>query len=188
MFERVADLYHDLDEGMKPISVLFPYLPTAFHRKRDAARAALADIFRGIIMVRRAAGAKEDDLLQVRAPASAAAACAAALAAAVKALLASTHAHTPHPPAHLPSLCPPTPPTQHIHTNTQHLIDARYQKVNGGRELTTDEITGLMIAILFAGQHTSSVTSSWTGLYMIANPATWKVRRRVVAGGRASGG
>ena len=33
MFKEVADLYHDLDDGMRPISVLFPYLPTEFHRK-----------------------------------------------------------------------------------------------------------------------------------------------------------
>jgi sterol 14-demethylase len=31
----VADLLHDLDDGMRPISVFFPYLPTAFHKKRD---------------------------------------------------------------------------------------------------------------------------------------------------------
>ncbi len=36
MFEEVATLLHDLDDGMRPISVMFPYLPTAFHRKRDA--------------------------------------------------------------------------------------------------------------------------------------------------------
>jgi hypothetical protein len=36
MFEEVSTLLHDLDDGMRPISVLFPYLPTAPHRKRDA--------------------------------------------------------------------------------------------------------------------------------------------------------
>ena len=39
----------------------------------------------------------------------------------------------------------------------------------GGRALTDDEITGLLIATLFAGQHTSSITSAWTGYFMIAN-------------------
>lgn len=29
---------------------------------------------------------------------------------------------------------------------------------------------GMLIAVLFAGQHTSSITSTWTGLYMIDNP------------------
>lgn len=36
MFEQVSSLLHDLDDGMRPISVMFPYLPTAPHRKRDA--------------------------------------------------------------------------------------------------------------------------------------------------------
>lgn len=36
-----------------------------------------------------------------------------------------------------------------------------------GRRLTEQEIAGLMIALLFAGQHTSSITSSWTGLQLL---------------------
>lgn len=39
----------------------------------------------------------------------------------------------------------------------------------GGRQLTEEEITGLLIAVLFAGQHTSSITTSWTGIFMAAN-------------------
>lgn len=66
MFKEVADLYHDLDDGMRPISVLFPYLPTEYHRKRDAARDALRAIFAKIIAARRANNTKEDDILQVR--------------------------------------------------------------------------------------------------------------------------
>lgn len=129
MFTEVASYYHDLDDGMRPISVFFPYLPTPFHRRRDAARDALGAIFRKIIASRRATGAKEDDILQV-------------------------------------------------------LIDSRYRNVYGGRQMTDSEITGLLIAILFAGQHTSSVTSTWTGLRMIANPQYYELaeeeQRRVV--------
>ena len=47
----------------------------------------------------------------------------------------------------------------------QAFIDARYKN---GKSLTDDEITGMLIAVLFAGQHTSSITSTWTGLYMLA--------------------
>ncbi|KAL4854977.1 Obtusifoliol 14-alpha demethylase [Chlorella vulgaris] len=122
MFREVADLYHDLDDGMRPISVIFPYLPTAFHRKRDAACAALHAIFKKVITSRRASAAKEDDILQV-------------------------------------------------------LIDSRYRNVYGGRATTDNEIAGLLIALLFAGQHTSSVTSSWTGYRMLANPQWWKASR-----------
>lgn len=51
----------------------------------------------------------------------------------------------------------------------QVFIDSRYKNVDGGRALTNDEVTGLLIAALFAGQHTSSITSAWTGLLMMAN-------------------
>ena len=35
MFDKVASLLHDLDEGMRPLSVIAPYFPTPYHRKRD---------------------------------------------------------------------------------------------------------------------------------------------------------
>lgn len=113
MFDRVAGLYHDLDDGMRPISVLFPYLPTEYHRKRDRAREQLKEIFAGIMARRRAEGVVGDDMLQT-------------------------------------------------------LMDGRYKSVNGGRQLNSDEVTGLLIALLFAGQHTSSTTSAWTGYFLAA--------------------
>lgn len=54
----------------------------------------------------------------------------------------------------------------------QSFIEARYRNVDGGRSLTEDEITGLLIAVLFAGQHTSSITSSWTGFCMLTHLVT----------------
>ncbi len=51
----------------------------------------------------------------------------------------------------------------------QVLIDSKYEKVYNGRMTNDKEICGLLIAMLFAGQHTSSITSSWTGLFMLAN-------------------
>jgi hypothetical protein len=56
----------------------------------------------------------------------------------------------------------------------QQFCDARYQNVYNGRQMTEEEITGLLIAVLFAGQHTSSITSSWTGYFMIKD----KVRQQ----------
>lgn len=35
-----------------------------------------------------------------------------------------------------------------------------------GSRITDEEVTGLLIALLFAGQHTSSITSSWLALYL----------------------
>jgi sterol 14-demethylase len=47
------------------------------------------------------------------------------------------------------------------------LLHCSYQNVNGGRASNEEEITGLLIAVLFAGQHTSSITSAWTGYHMV---------------------
>ena len=48
-------------------------------------------------------------------------------------------------------------------------INSKYRNVYGGRATTDEEITGFLIATLFAGQHTSSITSSWTGFFMLTN-------------------
>jgi sterol 14-demethylase len=50
----------------------------------------------------------------------------------------------------------------------QTFVDARYSDAYGGRQMTCDEICGMLIAALFAGQHTSSITSTWTGLYLFS--------------------
>ncbi len=36
-------------------------------------------------------------------------------------------------------------------------------------KLTDDQIVGLLIALLFAGQHTSSITSTWTSMFLAHN-------------------
>ena len=46
----------------------------------------------------------------------------------------------------------------------QTLMGARYKD---GRELTDNEITGILLTALFAGQHTSAVLATWTGLEVI---------------------
>ena len=35
-----------------------------------------------------------------------------------------------------------------------------------GRHLTDSEITGMLIGLLMAGQHTSSTTSAWLGFFI----------------------
>ena len=64
MFEEVSSLIHDLDQGMQPISVLAPHLPTSQHRKRDEARRELSRLFEPIIRKRRNGETHEDDMLQ----------------------------------------------------------------------------------------------------------------------------
>ncbi|XBH55264.1 hypothetical protein VPH35_077386 [Triticum aestivum] len=109
LFDDVSALFHDLDNGMQPISVIFPYLPIPAHRRRDQARTRLAEIFATIIKSRKASGQSEEDMLQC-------------------------------------------------------FIDSKYKN---GRQTTESEVTGLLIAALFAGQHTSSITSTWTGAYLL---------------------
>ncbi|KAI3409721.1 uncharacterized protein J3R85_018970 [Psidium guajava] len=111
LFDDVSVLFHDLDNGMLPISVIFPYLPIPAHRRRDQARKKLSEIFASIISSRKCAGKSEEDMLQC-------------------------------------------------------FIDSKYKN---GRPTTESEVTGLLIAALFAGQHTSSITSIWTGAYLLTN-------------------
>ena len=110
LFEDVAQLYQDLDEGLTPLSVFFPYLPLPAHKKRDAARDEMVRVFGRIMKSRREHPEEEhNDVLRV-------------------------------------------------------FMESRYRD---DRVLTDTEVAGLMIALLFAGQHTSSVTSSWTGLLLL---------------------
>lgn len=108
-----AELYQDLSDGMNHLSFFWANAPTERHRKRDAARAKIAQIFGKVIENRRATGEQHDDFLQV-------------------------------------------------------LVDAEYMD---GSKATTDEIVGLLLAALFAGQHTSNITSCWLGLSVLRRDA-----------------
>jgi len=57
----------------------------------------------------------------------------------------------------------------------QTLMEARY---SDGRALNEDEITGMLLAGMFAGHHTSSVTTAWTLIELLRNQGYLK---RVVA-------
>ena len=50
----------------------------------------------------------------------------------------------------------------------QALMHARYKD---GRALSDDEITGILLTVLFAGQHTSAVLATWTGLELVRAPS-----------------
>ena len=50
----------------------------------------------------------------------------------------------------------------------QTLMGARYRD---GRALTDDEISGILLTVLFAGQHTSAVLATWTGLELLGAPS-----------------
>eukprot|EP00005_Dracoamoeba_jomungandri_P002406 CAMPEP_0174251240 /NCGR_PEP_ID=MMETSP0439-20130205/1127_1 /TAXON_ID=0 /ORGANISM="Stereomyxa ramosa, Strain Chinc5" /LENGTH=404 /DNA_ID=CAMNT_0015331507 /DNA_START=45 /DNA_END=1256 /DNA_ORIENTATION=- len=113
LFEEVAELFHDLDQGLTTLSLFWPNAPTPKHRKRDKARLEMARLFGGVMRERRK-----------------------------------------HPEV--------------VHEDVlQMLMNATYRD---GTELTEEEVGGLMIALLFAGQHTSSITSTWTGLLLLHHP------------------
>jgi sterol 14-demethylase len=67
----------------------------------------------------------------------------------------------------------------------QTLMDASYKN---GTRLSDHEITGLLLAAMFAGHHTSSVTTAWTLLELLQHPAELdKVRDEIdttYAGGK----
>lgn len=48
----------------------------------------------------------------------------------------------------------------------QVFIDMTYKD---GTKLSNDEVVGLLIALLFAGQHTSSISSTWTAMFLAHN-------------------
>ena len=50
----------------------------------------------------------------------------------------------------------------------QTLMDARYKD---GHAPSDDEITGILLTVLFAGQHTSAVLATWTLLELMREPA-----------------
>eukprot|EP01132_Coremiostelium_polycephalum_P005024 gene5024-6253_t len=110
--DELADLYHELEEGLNPISFFFPNLPLPSFAKRDRARARVAEIFHKIIQERRRNPDEGDDVL--------------------KTLMNSTY--------------------------------------KDGTILQDEQIVGLMIGLLFAGQHTSSITLTYVIFYLMNNP------------------
>ena len=112
---EVAALLHDIDEGITPLAIIYPYLPTPAFRRRDAARARFVSLFGQIIADRRRQQAAE----------------------------------------------PNAPKPQDL---LQAFMTARYKD---GSTCSDDQITGLLIGALFAGQHTSSITSTWLALRVV---------------------
>jgi sterol 14alpha-demethylase len=118
MFAELQTLYHDLDEGLTPLTVLWSRAPTPEHFRRDKARKQLVELFGKVIKERREHPERSDgtDILSL-------------------------------------------------------FMDIKYKD---GSLITEEEVTGLLIALLFAGQHTSCTTSTWTLLLLLHNPAVLK--------------
>jgi sterol 14-demethylase len=114
MFAELQTLYHDLDEGLTPLTVFWSHAPTPEHRRRDKARKQLVELFGKVIKERRENPERSDgtDILSL-------------------------------------------------------FMDIKYKD---GTAITDEEVTGLLISLLFAGQHTSCTTSTWTLLLLLHNP------------------
>lgn len=112
LFLEVSHLYEQLDKGLTPLSIFFPYAPIKAHAKRDKARAEMSKLFSKVIARRRADPEGTSGKIDI----------------------------------------------------LQKLIDFKYKD---GTPFTDDEITGMLVAALFAGQHTSSITTTWTLLYLL---------------------
>jgi len=122
LYREVSKLYHDLDQGVTPLSVFLPNAPTRAHANRDRARIKMVELFSGVIKERRedpSRGGDGTDILSI-------------------------------------------------------FMDVKYKD---GRDITNEEVTGLLIALLFAGQHTSCITSTWTSLFIAKDR---NIMRRVI--------
>lgn len=51
--ESVAQIYHDLDGGFRPINFLFEWLPLPSYFKRDKAHVAMRNLFMSILQERK---------------------------------------------------------------------------------------------------------------------------------------
>jgi sterol 14-demethylase len=66
----------------------------------------------------------------------------------------------------------------------QTLMSARFAD---GTALTDDNITGMLLSLIFAGQHTSAVLAAWTGIELLRHPwygrAVTQEQQQVVGSG-----
>jgi len=53
-------------------------------------------------------------------------------------------------------------------------MNGRYSRVENKRKFNDDEIAGLLLAMLMAGQHTSSTTTAWLGFYVCRHPGLYQ--------------
>lgn len=109
-----AELYHDLDNGFKPINFIAPWMPLPQNRRRDYAHKKMERTYMEIIQARRDQGGKKnsEDMIW-------------------------------------------------------NLMSSAYKD---GTPLPDSEVAHLMIALLMAGQHTSSSMGAWIVLHIASRP------------------
>ncbi|MFI1184427.1 cytochrome P450 [Streptomyces sp. NPDC020799] len=120
-------LYHELESGIRLAGLLSPKVPMPAFRRRDRARAAIAEAI-GEVITERRGRCQGDEPAGRSGPASGAVRGQDMLAV----LLA---ARTPD-----------------------------------GHSLPDPIVTGILIGMIFAGQHTSAVLATWTGVLLMRHP------------------
>jgi len=121
--KNMADLYHNIDNGISPLSFFFPNVPMPSSFTRNKAVKEVYSIFKSLMAERRKnpdAAAGNQDVLEL-------------------------------------------------------LMQAQYRN---GKKVPEAHICGILLAGLFAGQHTSSITSTWTMVNIIKHQ---NVHKRVMA-------
>lgn len=121
LFKEVSELYHDLDQGLTPLTIFWPNAPIPVHWKRDKARTRMVELFSKVIANRRK-----------------------------------------------------NPDDAKYSDGTDVLSLFAKIKYKDGTPISDEQITGLLIALLFAGQHTSCITSTWAALHLANNPDAMK--------------
>lgn len=115
-------------------------------RQRDQAHRAIKDIFYKVIEKRRSSAERQDDILQTLIDATYKYEC----------IHHSANTLYPYTQSLYNTLPPPFCPRRN------------------GRALNDDEISGMLIGLLLAGQHTSSTTSAWLGFFLARDPELQK--------------
>ena len=58
-------LFHDLDQGLRPINVFIQNFPNPTYHKRDEAHRELTNLFLEVLRERKSRNLKDDDVVQV---------------------------------------------------------------------------------------------------------------------------
>jgi len=73
------------------------------------------------------------------------------------------------------------------YTDDDFLEMLRNKQYNDGTKMDEEEIAGLSVALMLAGYHTSNITTSWLGIFLLGHPkiceAVMEEQKRVVGDG-----
>lgn len=157
LFEDVSRLFAKMDAGISPLSVVAPNLPTPAHLARNEAHKEMIQLFSKVIRQRRAR-------LKAEGP---------------NAKKGNDMLQKLMDAMYKPDLSDATSKLE-----KGQITSEEFQRIKSAakpRPIPEHEIAGMLIAALFAGQHTSSITISWTLMFLLddaRNGGPWLDRVR----------